>query len=63
MVERIVEGDGRFFPTMPDLEEVIRCRDCKFSANDGWRCRYWADEWEKAEVHPDGFCAWAERRE
>jgi MoaA/NifB/PqqE/SkfB family radical SAM enzyme len=53
----------KWLPKTPDLEEVIRCRDCKFSANDGWRCRYWADEWEKAEVHPDGFCVWAERRE
>lgn len=51
-MEQVCETCSRWVP-----------RDCKFSANDGWRCRYWADEWEKAEVHPDGFCVWAERRE
>ncbi len=76
MAERIVEGDGRFFPTMPDLEEVIRCRDCEYFDTDECRCRQFLVPYPPGEngsilkgaklmanVDPDGFCAWAEGRE
>ena len=48
--------------------EIVRCRDCAYICNredtNGlkWHtCGYFDSEY--AEVEPDGFCAWAERRE
>lgn len=46
-----------------DMGELIRCRDCKHSRDNGERCEHWANEWEDAWVDPNGFCAWAERDE
>lgn len=53
--------------------EIIRCRDCRRSREDGRKCTYWAsgrwdeeqeaDVIELADVEPDGFCFKAERRE
>lgn len=44
-------------------EEIVRCRDCEFEMNrECSRIDEWHDElW--FPVEPDGFCAWAERRE
>lgn len=51
-------------------EEIVRCRDCKFSIYNGERCTFWkrtekVNDYEymdvAAEVEPDGFCAWGER--
>lgn len=41
-------------------EEIVRCRDCKFcmAYMAGTYCDYMAHS-----VEPDGFCAWAERRD
>lgn len=54
-------------------EEVVRCRDCKHSLKDGTLCQFFAswvpvaggDEYAEmpADVEPDGFCAWATRKE
>lgn len=60
-------------------EEIVRCRDCKdvhhrpnwqpdkrFKPQDLWLCEA---EWcmgfegDHPRVEPDGFCAWASRRE
>ena len=52
--------------------EVVRCRDCKYVTDEGYGCKYFSHyeqgasyRWEDvpAEVEPDGFCAWGERRE
>lgn len=54
-------------------EEIVRCRDCKYTNEDGDECVYFA-AWEPlpegdefrdvyVDVEPNGFCAWAERRE
>lgn len=51
--------------------KVVRCRDCKFSINDGMQCRRHKDSgWngnayceEYAYVNPDGYCAWGESKE
>ena len=50
---------------LPDLkrgEEIVRCRDCKHykCGDDGWWC---LRSISTRSNHPDGFCAWAERRE
>ena len=45
--------------------EIVRCRDCKdYRASDA-TCHSWQwHNWDAAiEVEPDGFCAWAERKE
>lgn len=43
--------------------EIVRCRDCigLYETWDGWECERFSGEYHRAE--PDGFCAWAERRE
>ena len=46
-------------------ERIVRCRDCKdYRASDA-TCHSWQwHNWDAAiEVEPDGFCAWAERKE
>ena len=57
----------------PLHEKVVRCRDCRHSRHDGIGCAHFAayepipggDEFGEilADVEPDGFCAWAERRD
>lgn len=52
---------------MPDviyeraLQEIVRCKDCRYCMN-YWKCDY-CDYFKKVVNDPDGFCAWAERRE
>ena len=56
-----------------DAVEVVRCRDCEHSLKDGTLCQFFAswvpiaggDEYAEmpADVEPDGFCAWASRKE
>lgn len=65
MSEYIVKVEGQ----MPDaiyereLTEIVRCRDCigLVETWDGWECERFSGEYHRAE--PDGFCAWAERRD
>lgn len=52
-------------------EEIVRCRDCEKSRENGWKCTRFAEEVydeEKeigelvmANVRPYGFCSWGER--
>lgn len=48
-------------------EEIVRCRDCAYICNREYAngleyhtCSYFDSEY--AEVEPNGFCAWGERR-
>lgn len=43
-------------------EEIVRCRDCRFyeCGDDGWWC---LRSISTKSNHPDGFCAWGERKE
>ena len=56
-----------------DVEEIVRCRYCENSSHhrpwkytgerasiEVWTCRLMADG---LEIEPDGFCAWAKRRD
>lgn len=49
-------------------EEIVRCKDCAYTVrrkyNNGFEylnCSYFNSEY--AEVEPDGFCKWGERKE
>lgn len=49
-------------------QPIVRCRDCAYICNrrytnglELYTCSYFDSE--HAEVVPDGFCAWGERRE
>lgn len=50
-----------------DAVEVVRCRDCAcFSVDDSdhdYRTGWWCKRWDTDMVMPDGFCAWASRKE
>ena len=47
----------------PDLVEVVRCRDCKWYHGSGVASLTpFCTQMEDANVEPDGFCAWGERR-
>lgn len=56
--------------------EIVRCRDCRYMNERHYRdmlgfgretivyrCDYFWNADELPEVEPDGFCAWAERKE
>ena len=74
MSEYIYTTEGTFGLRECTGEEIVRCRDCKFArvTEHGlldcsgplttiWD--YWNDDFKENPVEPDGFCAWAERRE
>lgn len=44
-------------------EEIVRCRDCSFCVEKGYRLYCDRDAGGFPEVEPDGFCAWGERRD
>jgi len=46
-------------------EPIVRCRDCKeFTfGSDEYATVDWCDYWGAYVESPDGFCAWAERKE
>lgn len=47
------------------LQPIVRCKDCKHYHDSINGCDEFGDEWsdEYANVEPDGFCAWGERRD
>lgn len=67
MTEYIIDWDtGLVIDTFSKnnlREEIVRCRDCigLYETWDGWECERFSGEYHRAE--PDGFCAWAERRD
>ena len=79
MSEYIVKLDGPYAAGYHVGEEIVRCRDCRhihhrpdwqpdkrFKPQDLWLCEAdWCMGFEGDHpcVEPDGFCAWAERRE
>ena len=75
-IARKVEADGEEALALAlkehGFEKVVRCKDCRHSRKDGRLCAFFAawepiaggDEYAEmpADVEPDGFCAWGERR-
>lgn len=59
-------GLESYIVVLEDNEEVIRCRDCAYwidedyCTNPKWRV---GRTYERPCTEPDGFCAWAERRQ
>ena len=50
---------------MESLEELIRCKDCKFSSPNrvyGCRIHSFADDLDK-RLYADDYCSYAERKE
>lgn len=49
------------------LAGIVRCRDCAcFSVDDSdhdYRTGWWCKRWYTDMVMPDGFCAWASKKE
>ena len=45
--------------TSIEREEIVRCRDCRFSLAHGNGCGRNQDIYD---VEPDGFCAWGVKR-
>lgn len=64
MSEFIVETTGELYATWYPMECVVRCRDCDFRSGEndqGVDPNYC--EMLGVYVAPNGFCAWARRRE
>ena len=66
---RVLRLDGDITNAFIDVmdqrqhEEIVRCKDCEYSAYDGNECAR-IDEWDASlwfPVEPDGFCAWGKR--
>ena len=51
-------------PSWEPIQEIVRCRDCKFMTRD-MRINYCIrpQEFHEFAVEPDGFCAWAVKRD
>lgn len=60
MSEYIYTTEGTFGLRECTGEEIVRCRDCRFSPDDGQTCERDGDEFNVTLVRPDGFCAWGE---
>lgn len=63
-----ISGETIQFPEYIDMnQEVVRCRDCKYS--DAIKTRYQQEtvyacmNFDSVAIEPDGFCSWGERRE
>lgn len=73
MSEHIIEtemfGDTAFvtIPPKEPKEEIVRCRDCtRFELDNSdhdYRSGWWCHRWNTDMVRPNGFCAWACRKE
>lgn len=55
-------------PEKVDVKEIVICKDCKHSFNNGMRCYRFGENKEgmlvsSANVRPNGFCAWGERKD
>ena len=56
-------GSDEYSGTVERRERIVRCRDCKFSTSMGYQCEWFhGDYLTHAQVVPEGFCAWGERR-
>lgn len=75
MTEYIGWLDEDHAPVVDMAQEIVRCRDCeharhyhpfvlgKRSAIEDWYCEWHSNAEGASEVEPDGFCAWAKRRD
>ena len=71
MSEYIITGEQLERLEIPDMfteQEIVRCENCFYflhreynSGIEYQTCSYFDSEY--AEVEPDGFCKWAERRD
>lgn len=71
--EHIYESEtsnGEITAVIGPREEIIRCRECQKRRErpEGLRCKHFGykdayGNLHEPFVHPNGFCAWAERRE
>lgn len=46
-----------------DVEEVVRCKDCKFYKDwgDNITCYHWTMDWD-VSTEPNAFCSYGERK-
>lgn len=72
MSEYIYATDGDTVQNMlsdvfKPLQEVVRCRDCDYydhwEASGCYREKHVCGHWDYLEIEPNGFCAWAERKD
>lgn len=64
--------------TIPVHERIVRCRDCKYArimrpldwrtgkpstVIEEWYCQWHSNAEGASDIEPDGFCAWACRKE
>ena len=58
------KGEYKWNVPIEKREEIVRCRDCRHYTE--WLQQLmtsdWCDEF-KCAVNPNGFCAWAKRKE
>jgi len=69
MAEYVVEEPSSRSASWRVHERIVRCRDCEHYSDHEWIiatdvsdvCHFWHGE--PTKVEPDGFCAWASRKE
>lgn len=72
MAEYVVEEPSDHSASWRVHERIVRCRDCRYATDEGYGCKHFSHyeqgasyRWEDApaDVEPDGFCKWGERKE
>lgn len=69
MSEYIVKVEGQIPDAIYErqIEEIVRCRDCDYydhwEASGRYKEKHVCGHWDCLEIKPDGFCAWAERKD
>ena len=48
---------------MPDMVEVVRCKDCKYWYTEGQYCDRLSSTWEKEYTATNDYCSRGERKE
>ena len=62
--EQIAENQRLHGKKLLVMPVIVRCRDCiNYSGEDNEIYPKWCMQMNITEVEPDGFCAWAERKE
>lgn len=46
-----------------DVEEVVRCKDCKHRYVGGYTTQYYVCDFMDAELKDEGYCSYGERKD
>lgn len=78
MAEYVVEEPSDRSASWRVYEQIVRCKDCEYArimrpldwrtgkpstVIEEWYCQWHSNQEGASDIEPDGFCAWASRKE